>query len=87
MENFLVQNNQIIRAGNYLIHIGTYKTTDVAIISKFTGEFVKFKDIRKGGKLAKLKRKFKNSLCSSETFNFSFVQPEKVQEIINILKN
>lgn len=39
------------------------------------------------GKLAKLKQKFRSSLCSTETFNFSFVQPEKIQEIINILKN
>lgn len=86
METILIQKNKIIRAGNFLIHVGTYNTTDIAIISKFTGEFVKFKDIRKGGKLEKIKRKFKQNLCSTETFNFSFVQPEKLNEIVNFLK-
>ena len=83
----LIQKNQIIKAGNFLVSIGTYNTTDIAIISKFTGEFVKFKDIRKGGKLEKLKRKFKQNLCSTETFNFSFVQPDKLKEIVTFLKN
>ena len=83
----LIQKNQIIKAGNFLVSIGTYNTTDIAIISKFTGEFVKFKDIRKGGKLEKLKRKFKQNLCSTETFNFSFVQPDKLKEIVTFLTN
>ena len=86
MKNILIQKNQIIKAGNFLVSVGTYNTTDIAIISKFTGEFVKFKDIRKGGKLAKLKRRFKQNLCSSETFNFSFVHPEKLTKIVNFLK-
>ena len=83
----LIQKNQIIKAGNFLVSIGTYNTTDIAIISKFTGEFVKFKDIRKGGKLEKLKRKFKQNLCSTETFNFSFVQPDALKEIVTFLTN
>ena len=82
----LIKKQALIKAGNFLVAIGADKITDVAIISKSTGDFVKFKNIRKGGKLAKAKRKFKRWLNSDETFTFEFMQPEATLELINFLK-
>ena len=77
---------QKIVAGNYIVSIGTYSTTDVAIISKNTGEFVKISNIRKGGKLEKVKRKFGKGLNSKDTFTFQFMQPDKVSDLVDFLK-
>ena len=82
----LIKKQALIKAGNFLVSIGADKITDVAIISKSTGDFVKFKNIRKGGNLAKAKRKFKRWLNSDETFTFEFMQPETTLELINFLK-
>ena len=81
-----IEKNSIINCGNYIIHIGTYKETDIAIESRATGEICLFKNIRKGGKLAKIKRKFKRFLCSNEAFYFSFMQPADVTNLIQTLK-
>ena len=81
-----IEKSALINAGNFLISIGTYNITDIAIVSKRTGEFCKFSDIKKGGKLAKAKRKFKTWLCSTETFNFAFMTTQTTIELINFLK-
>jgi hypothetical protein len=86
MDKDLIKKNAKIRAGNYTVSIGTYKTTDVALISNNTGEFVKIKDIRKGGKLEKVKRKFSRWLNSKDTFTFEFMQPDTVKELVLFLK-
>jgi hypothetical protein len=75
-----------INAGNFIVSIGCYDITDVAIISKHTGNFVEMKNICKGGKLSKVKRKFKTWFNSYETFTFQFMQPETTLELINFLK-
>jgi hypothetical protein len=76
----------LINAGNFQVSIGTYDITDVAIISKNNGKFVQFKNIQKGGKLSKVKRKFKLWLNSNEEFTFERMQPETTIELINFLK-
>lgn len=86
MEKDLIKKNAKIRAGSHTVSIGTIKTTDVALVSNFTGEFVKIKDIRKGGKLEKVKRKFGRWLNSKETFTFEFMYPDTVKELILFLK-
>ena len=82
----LIQKEALINAGNFQVSIGCHKITDVAIISKHTGRFVQIKDIRKGGKLAKVKRKFRRWFNSHDTFTFEWMQPETTLELINFLK-
>ena len=82
----LIQKNKIIRVGNYLIHVGTYKTTDIAIFSKNTHEVIKFRNIRKGSKLAKIKRDYKIYLSSTDSFYFSFMQEDTLEALIKDLK-
>jgi hypothetical protein len=83
--DILTQENKILNCGNYLVSISTYKSTDVAIVSKFTREFVQFKNIRKKSKLEKIKNKFKKYLCSDTELYFSFKQEDKVEELIKLL--
>jgi hypothetical protein len=86
MEKSDLKKGMLINAGNFQVSIGTYNITDVAIISKSTGKFVEFKNIVKGGKLSKVKRKFKRNLNSSEEFAFGNMQPDTTIELINFLK-
>ena len=80
-----ILSDTLHNAGNHEVSIG--KTiTEVAVFSKHTGHFVEFKNIRKGSKLAKVKRKFKSFLNSGETLTFSHMQPETTKELINLLK-
>jgi hypothetical protein len=85
METLAIKQNTLINAGNFQISIGS-DIGDVAIISKHTGNFVEMKNIRKGGKLAKIKNRFKTNLNSKETFTFQFMQPATAIELINFLK-
>lgn len=86
MDNKSIKKGQKISAGNYIVSVGTYNSTDVAIVSKNTGEFVKISNIRKGGKLEKAKRKFSKWLNSKETLTFQFMQPDTVSDLVNFLK-
>jgi len=86
MEKSDLKKGMLINAGNFQVSIGTHDITDVAIISKSSGKFVEFKNIQKGGKLSKVKRKFKLWLNSNETFTFERMQPETTIELINFLK-
>lgn len=81
----LIKGTQI-SAGNFIVSIGAFNTEDVAIFSKHTGDFCQFKNIKKGGKLAKVKRKFKNNLNSKSSFSFGFMQPETTKKLIDFLK-
>lgn len=87
MKTIEIKKDAQINAGSFIVSIGTYNTGDVAIISKSSGEFSKLKDIRKGGKLAKVKRRFKRELNNRETFNFQFMTEEKTLELIKLLKS
>jgi hypothetical protein len=86
MENSDLKKGMLINAGNFQVSIGTFDIRDVAIISKSNGKFVEMKNIRKGGKLAKVKNRFKSNLNSKETFTFQFMQPTTTIELINFLK-
>lgn len=86
MEKSDLKKGMLINAGNFQVSIGTYNITDVAIISKSSGNFVEFKNIVKGGKLSKVKSKFKLWLNSKETFTFQNMQPETTIQLINFLK-
>ena len=86
MEKSELKKGMLINTGNFQVSIGTHNITDVAIISKSTGKFVEFKNIVKGGKLSKVKSKFKSNLNSNETFTFQFMQPETTIELIKFLK-
>ena len=86
MKPIEIKKNTLIPAGNFFVSIGTYKETDVAIFSKSSGEFCQFKHIRKGGKLAKVKRKFKINLCSGTEFCFSFLSKEDTLKLIEMLR-
>lgn len=81
------QLNQAIHAGNYIVHIGTMKVSDVAVYSKFTGKVVSFDNIMQRGKLHRVKRAFKNRIASSEAFYFSFMSTADTVKLIEMLKN
>jgi len=84
--------NQRLTLGNYQISIVKEphheKTPfwNVAIISNHTGEFVKFKNIRKKSAMAKVKSKFSKLLCSSDSMNFFYCVDDEIITMINILK-
>ena len=78
---------QQINAGNHIISVGSFDTTEIAIFSKHTGKFIKFKDIpKKNSPLNKIKLRFKHFLCSETDLVFSHLQSDGVKEIIKILK-
>lgn len=80
------KNNDQIKAGNHIVSIGTINISEVALISKRTDDFVEFKNIKKGGKLAKIKKKFSANLCSGDAFFFSHMTEETTQQLIDELK-
>lgn len=86
-QDLIVKGNQI-SAGNYIVSIGLFNVTDVAIYSKSSGKCV---PIKRGNKQTKkfksIKRKFKHYLCSSRSFYFCHMRPDMTVDLINILKN
>ena len=46
-----------------------------------------FKNIKKGGKLSKIKRKFKRNLSSTTDFFFEGMNEKDVQDLLKILNN
>ena len=85
------KGQQIVIDRSFTISIGSFDTGDVAIISNFTGQFVKLSTAKKSKRLRKVKRKFKSNLSISgekefDTFNFHFMTKAGTQELIDILK-
>lgn len=74
-----------IRTKGFDISIGK-RIDQIALISQSTGEFTPFEAIRKGGRLAKIKRKFKSKLSSSTHFFFENFSEEDILALIKILK-
>ena len=88
MKNINFTLGQKINAGNHIISIGSFDVHDVAIISKHTGHFVKFKDIPKRNScLNKIKLRFNMFLCSDQDLVFQHVWFDDVMQMIDILKN
>lgn len=75
----------IISAGNFEVSIGRM-SHQVAIFSKSSGEVCKFANIRKGGRLAKIKRKFAKNIVSERAFFFEHMRDEDTETLIKWLK-
>lgn len=86
METIEIKKSTLIDVGNFYISIGIYDTTEIAIVSKSTGKICMFYYIKRGGKLAKVKRKFKQWLNSNEYFTFSGMSETTTLELIAFLK-
>jgi hypothetical protein len=80
-----IKTNTIIRAKGIDISIGR-EIHQVALISQWNGNVVTFKSIKKGGRLAKIKRKFKLYLVSNEDFFFERMYAGDIMELIKMLK-
>jgi hypothetical protein len=74
-----------IRTKGFDISIGK-RIDQIALISQTTDEFTPFDAIRKGGRLAKIKRKFRSKLSSSTHFFFESFSEEDIFQLIKILK-
>lgn len=74
-----------IRTKSFDISIGK-RIDQIALISQSTDEFIPFEAIRKGGRLAKIKRKFKSKLSSSTHFFFEGFSEDDTLQIIKMLK-
>ena len=69
MKNLEIKPDQRIRCKGFDISIG-HMTHQVALISHSSGNFTAFTAIRKGGRLSKIKNKFRSKLSSSTHFFF-----------------
>lgn len=75
-----------LKTGNFIVSIGTFDISEVAIFSKSSGDFVKQSSTKRSKKLKKVKRKFNSWLNSSNVFSFSHMTEKQVEELINLLK-
>jgi hypothetical protein len=74
-----------IRTKGFDISIGK-RIDQIGLISQSTDEFTPFDAIRKGGRLAKIKRKFRSKLSSSTHFFFEGFSEEDTLQLIKMLK-
>ena len=87
MKTLEIKKATLISAGNHLVSIGTFKTSDIAILSKHTHEFVKLERAKTNKKLKKVKRLFKSNLNNDTDFVFEFFTDDKTRQLISILKS
>jgi len=80
-----IKKSTLIRCKNHVVSIGTHNISDVAIVSKSSGEFCQLKDA--GKKLKSVKRKFKSNLNNDKEFCFSFMTEEQTLDLIRILNS
>jgi len=73
-----------IRTKGFDISIGREKNK-IALISQSTDEFTPFTSIKKGGRLAKIKRKFRIHLSSDSHFFFEGMSEQDTLELIKML--
>jgi hypothetical protein len=74
-----------IRTKGFDISIGK-RIDQIGLISQSTDEFTPFDAIRKGGRLSKIKRKFRSKLSSSTHFFFEGFSKEDILQLIKMLK-
>ena len=74
-----------IRTKGFDVSVGK-RIDQIALISHSTGDFTPFKHIRKGSRLDKIKRKFKNKLCSTTHFFFEGFSKDDTLQLIKMLK-
>jgi hypothetical protein len=84
MKHIELKPNTTIRCKGFDISIGR-EAHQIALISHSTGEFTPFSAIKKGGRLAKIKRKFKLHLSSSTTFFWEFMGEQDTRTLIKML--
>jgi hypothetical protein len=80
-----MQPQTTIRTKGFDISIGK-RIDQIALISQSTDEFTPFSSIRKGGRLAKIKRKFKSKLSSTTHFFFEGFSQDDTLQLIKLLK-
>jgi hypothetical protein len=80
-----MQPQTTIRTKGFDISIGK-RIDQIALISQSTDEFTPFSSIRKGGRLAKIKRKFKSKLSSTTHFFFEGFSQDETLQLIKLLK-
>lgn len=85
MKAIEIKKETRIRAKGCDISIGK-STHQIGLISHATDEFIPFTSIKKGGRLAKIKRIFKRKLSSSTHFFFEGMSEEDTIKLISILK-
>ena len=81
-----IKKGTTIKTGNHLISIGTFSTSEIAIISPFTHDFIKLEKTKTNKKLKKAKRLFKSHLCSETDFCFRHFTDDMTRKLIDILK-
>tara|TARA_R100000426_G_C4818290_1_gene109384 strand:- start:1264 stop:1524 length:261 start_codon:yes stop_codon:yes gene_type:complete len=86
MKTLQLQKGTTIKTGNHLISIGTFSTSEIAIISPFTHDFIKLEKTKTNKKLKKAKRLFKSHLCSETDFCFRHFTDDMTRKLIDILK-
>lgn len=85
METLQLKENSTIRLKGFELSIGK-RIDQIALISLSSGEFVSFKSIKKGGRLSKAKRIFKNKLSSDTHFFFEFMTSDDTNKLISLFK-
>ena len=86
MANLEIKKGTIIKAGNFLISIGFFRTSEIAILSAYSHEFIKQERTKTNKKLKKAKTRFKNFLCCDTSFCFHRFTDDMINELILILK-
>ena len=86
MANLEIKKGTIIKAGNFLISIGFFRTSEIAILSAYSHEFIKQERTKTNKKLKKAKTRFKNFLCCDTSFCFRRFTDDMINELILILK-
>lgn len=84
MKALEIKTGTRIRTKGFDISIGREKH-QIALISLSTDEFTPFTSIKKGGRLAKIKRKFKRNLASHSHFFFEWMSEQDTIELIKML--
>lgn len=79
-----MKKGEQISAGKFVVSVGSFDESEIAIISKSSGKMSKLKHA--GSKLKQIKRKFKPWLCSQESFAFSFMTNDLTLDLIKMLK-
>jgi hypothetical protein len=75
---------ELIQTKHYLISVGT-KSNQIAIISKYTNEFIALNKIRKKSNLAKILKMFKYNISSNKYLFMEHITSTQLIQIKNIL--
>lgn len=85
MKTIEIKENSRIRTKGFDISVGN-RIDKIALISQSNDEFVPFSAIKKGGRLAKIKTKFRRKLSSTTHFFFEGFSEGDTLQLIKMLK-